>query len=202
MPVSHFSLTHSLCLSPSLSPSLSLTSSLLNIVMFFFPHYFLSIQSSDPNLSRSSESYGDEFSLDDLIDSAVIAESSRHSEETRDGDKTFHPPRALKRKAHQSDGPNIRRKDVFNDDPFIESESSYDDDMDDDMDDDSDQRKIKGPLPVAKRAPDKAKRSRGGGKVMKVDPNETVTHLLTELVNNQRALMEKKTPTDTAVSLF
>jgi hypothetical protein len=108
----------------------------------------------------------------------------------------FPPPVALKRKAAD----NVKDKDVFNDDPPSESESSDDEDQDDESN--KRKRNVKGPRPEVKRAPEKAKRGRGGGKVLKVNPNDTVTQLLTELVNNQRLLMKKKTPTDTAVSLF
>jgi hypothetical protein len=149
------------------------------------------------NSSRSSMSDID-CTLDDLVDyGAAIVDSRRMNEDTRDGGRIIRPPSALKRKSSESDGHQIKRKDVFHDNPPSDSDSSDDDDVDD-----SKKMILKGPSPGAKRVPEKAKQGKAGGKVHKVDTNDTVTNLLSELVNNQRALMKKKTPTDTAISLF
>ena len=132
--------------------------------------------------------------LDDLLDYGAAIVDSRRMMKIRGMEEG---PSALKRKASESDGHYIKRKDVFHDDPPSYSDSSDDDDVDD-----SKKKILKGPSPGAKRVPEKAKRGKAGGRVQKVDTNDTVTNLLSELVNNQRALMKKKTPTDTAISLF
>lgn len=92
------------------------------------------------------------------------------------------------------------KKEVVKEEGVKKEESSDDEDTDDDS-----EENVRGPGPAAAAAKE-AKRAKAdrkkGEKVVKADPIDAVTGLLTQIIDNQNILMNRKSPTDAAISLF